>query len=523
MSVALRCFQICLMTMIMLAISSTALGGWLRPLDGTGSFYSTCDVVTLPDGEGNLDVVAMVAIPHREITFVEDSGQWRARVKALVEITGPDGSKVTTDRTIRLQARNSKEAASGTLQQLFTLVLQDVPWQSGQFVMRLEDMNRRRPGLVHLGTKDMAFSLVSADWYAPPVRSPYGLSIGDAMFMALAPINTWENQGRPVVPGTGGPWAYLNPTRRYGLEASSMQLYVTIDPPALAEDRKRASQRDIMVQVTSDELDFALVDTIKLTHPVRTALAAGRPAALYWQMDAGGLPPGAFRLGIAPLDTTGRGILTSFDMVWDLASLARATDDLLGEGRTVFYGDQLATFESLPRVEQEVMLDEFWSDLDPSPGDAYNEVYALFRARAVYVNHYLGGYDDHGAREPRGRVYMLLGEPDSILENPLPSNDTDLRDARVQVFERYANERPGSTSKNQIPLPYSFTATQQIKKKVNAAETGEYQLWRYDDGGHQLFKNSYSGQGSGLRFLFVDKFGEGRYVLETTTARKMGD
>jgi GWxTD domain-containing protein len=296
------------------------------------------------------------------------------------------------------------------------------------------------------------------------------------------------------------------------------------------------------VEIASDHLDFSLLDTLRLTTPVREALAAGRPTAVYYEIDAVGLPPGEFRLGIAPLDTAGRGLLTGFDVVWSLQLLARSTDDLLGEGRLVLFGDRLDAFLVAPRVEQERMLDEFWQELDPTPEDPYNEAYAEFRRRAAHVTAFYGGFDEYGARDPRGRIYMLLGEPSSIHAESMPMNEEDLNDARIMVYERYAPERPGSTAKDgaqgtlyynvftrsyqgagYIPLPYSYLADKNIKAKVTSPDTRRFELWRYDDGGDQLFLNSYTGQGQGLRFLFVDKTGRGDYVLDSDNTRLTGD
>ncbi|HOX26745.1 MAG TPA: GWxTD domain-containing protein [Candidatus Krumholzibacteria bacterium] len=528
-----------------LSLAGVASAGWLRPVEGAGNFYSTCDLVTLPNAGEGIDVVALVRVPHREVTFENEAGSYRARLRATATLVAPTGEEVTTQSTLRLTARSEAEAGSPTLSQVFTVVLAEVPFTSGRFSLQLEDLNRRRPGLVYLGTGERAFSLAAADWDAPPGRPSRGLSIGDAVYLAHAPIRAWSATGRPAVPGqgAGGPWDFINPARRYGLEAEALQVYFTVAPPELVEDRRRASARDLRLEIVSDHLDFGLVDTLSLTDPVRAALAAGNPAAVYWEMNAAGLPPGSFRLGIAPLDSVGRGLLTGFDVVWSLQQLARRTEDLLGEGRTVLSAEQLERFEAAPRVEQEAMLDEFWDALDPTPEDPYNEAYVEFRSRVAHVRAYYGGFDDQGAVDARGRIYLLLGAPDGIREEPVPMNEKDLEDARVLVYERYAPERLGSTVKSgdphlhegfsvmrgnytvigAIPMPYSYMADVDIRAHKTAADTRTFQLWQYDDAGRQLFPNQYSDHGGGLRFLFVDRTGQGEFVLESDNVRLMGD
>ena len=520
----------------------SAEAAWLRPAVGTGNFSFACDLVTLIDDAGQRDVVVTVAVPHSELTFRNDAGLMRARVRATVRITAHDGRAADVQKTFRLAARSEAEARTPTLSQVFNVILEDVPFDSGDVEIRIEDLNRSR-GPAILGSKKKAMAKAVADWYAPPSRSGTGLSVGEAVFMEHAPIRTWAQDGRRLSAGGGGPWGYVNPARRYGLECEALQLYFTLEPPALVEDRRRAASRDLRVEISSEHLDFALRDTIRLTAAARRALVAGRPAAVYWEMDAGGLPPGAFRLGIAPLDTTGRGLLTGFDMVWRLDHLARPMDDILGEGRTVFQGDELRHFEASARVEQQIMLEAFWDALDPSPEDPYNEARAEFARRVSYVRTFLGGFDENGAGDPRGRLYIILGEPDSIREEALPMNDQDLNDARIMVYDRYAPERLGSSVRGKnihsseevmtsrgryagvgaIPMPYSYLADKDIKANLTASGTRAFQLWRYDDGGDGLFLNSYTGMGGGLRFLFVDKTGKGDYVLDSDNSRFRGD
>lgn len=522
----------------LLAVPVTA--AWLRPVEGDGNFRFTCDLVTLDRADGRLDAVIMVALRHREVTFVDEAGIQRARVRSTAVLRGPDGAEFTAEATTRLTARNESEAGSPTLRQVFTLALREIPFRHGTLTLTIEDLNRRRPGLAYLATGERAMAQTLADWYAPPNRERHGLSVGDAIYLAHAPIRSWERTGRELRSGADGPWDYVNPLRRYGLEAESLQIYFTVKAPLLVADRRRAAACDLRLEIINDDLDFALVDTLRLAPPIRESLQAGRPAAVYWEMDVGGLPPGSYRLGIAPLDTAGRGLLTGFDVVWRLAQLARDPRELLGEGRTVFRGEQLAAFEVATPAEREVMLERFWHEHDPTPGEPYNEAYAEFQRRVAYVQVFLGGFDEHGARDPRGTVYLLLGEPESIREEPVPMNHQDLEDARVLVYERYAPERLGSstraadpgignpqgvnlTTEGAIPMPYSYRADVNIRSRKTAADSRVFQLWRYDLAGEPLFENQYSSHAGGLRFLFVDRNGLGDFVLDSTNAWIMGD
>lgn len=526
---------------VLLGVVQPAPAGWLYPVEGVGNFRFTCDVMTAPCDDGTADVAAVLSIANRDLTFVTEAGRSSAQVRVTLRLVGTDGTTNEAVTTKRLHTARKVDADSPTLRQEFVVVLRGVVIPVGTCEVMVEDLQRRRPGLNHVATDRLAYALAVADWHAPARREARGLAIGDAVYLSHAPIRRWSEEGRLQPPGLGGPWDYVNPGRRYGLGCESVQFYATIEPPQRVEDRQRAATRSILVRIESDHLDFALVDTIITTDAVRRALVSGRTAAVYWEMDAGGLPPGEFRLGLAPIDTVGRGLLSTFSVVWRLEKLARRTDDLLGEGRTVLYGADREAFESASPVEQGLILDEFWRHTDPTPGDRYNEALAEFRRRVEFVRNYLGGFGAFGAKDPRGRVYLVLGSPDSAQEEAMPLNEIQVEDARRQVYERYRPEQIGSFFQGvdgaggssysllpgsrpySNPIPYSYTADKVNRAKRSGDSSRGFLLWRYDQGGSQLFHNSYSGRGGGMQFLFIDRLGKGEYVLDSDNTWLEGD
>lgn len=525
------------MTVFLIAISLPATAAWLRPVSGDGYFEFTCDAVNLPRDDGAVDVAVLVAVPHRQLTFIDDAGTLRARVRTTVVIDGLDGRQWQAARSLRLNTRSPADADSPVLRQEFTLVVRGVEAPAGMLTVKVEDLNRQRPGLGYLGSEERAFARVTTDWESLPRRETAGLAVGDAVFLAHAPIREWGTTGRPTPAGHGGPWEYINPMRRYGLEVEHVQAYFNLEPPRRAEDRMRAAGRSLLVRIESDRLDFALVDTIETTPVVRRALTAGHPAAIYWEMDAGGLPPGSYRMSLAPLDSVGRGLLTSFDVVWSLAQMMTDHDLLLGEARTVLGRDELARFEGAPRSEQPLILDEFWRGHDPDPEDPYNPARAEFRRRIDHVQRFLGGFGDQGAEDPRGEVYLLLGRPDAAHEEVVPMNEDVVNAAREMVFDRFQQMTIGSTG----TAPWDFTDYAGTGQNRPGSLSGfvphtymgdiiaassrisdnsrSFLLWRYDEAGEQLFRNSYSGKSGGLRFLFIDQTGLGDYRLDATNAR----
>jgi len=521
--------------------AASARAGWLRPVIGGGNFYSVVDLVTFQGEDGRFDAVVLVSIDNRELSFEREAGRWEGRVAVDVRLTGAGGAAVTRETTVRLRAHSEAEVQSPTLSQVFTLSLRDIPFASGRADITLTDLNRYKPGLFNRIDKVHATSEAVADWAALPAPGEIpGLVVGDLVYLGQAPIREWGRDADPAGPGVGGPWDYINPQRRYGIEQPRVQVYFNLYPPLAPAAREQAAAGDLLVEILSKELDYVLRDTLRLSRPVREALAAGRTAAVYYEMDTELMPPGSFRLGVAPLDGTGLGYLGEFDVTWRLDQLARGRDELLGEGRTIFRDEQLHRFEAASRIEQEVMLDRFWRDLDPDPTTPYNEVYAEYRRRVSYVREQLGGFDEAGATDPRGEIYILLGAPDHVRASPLPMNESELEDARIQTYQRYAPDRegtwikgstPGSSemlspyqARGGIPMPYSPQAELEIlQNKTSPRKDHGFELWTYDDARGALFPNAYSAQMGGLRFLFLDRDGAGHFELESSNTMWGGD
>ena len=526
-----------------LAVVGTGAAAWLQPIEGDGYFRFMVDAANLADGDGSLDVVVMIAVPNGDLEFEKETGVLQGRLRATATLRGHDGAEQTAVKSYRVTTRSRTEAGSPTLHQTVLLVLEGVSIASGRLEVMVEDLLRPRPGLQYLGTEERAFARAEADWAALPERETRGLAVGDAVFLAHAPIRTWEQDGRPTPAGQGGPWDFVNPHRRYGLETEQLQIYFTVSPPRRVEDRRRAARRPLLVRIESDAMQFALTDTVRTTTEVQRALTAGRPAAIYWSMDAGGLPPGRFRLSVAPLDEVGRGLLARFDVVWSLSELARSHGDLLGEGRTVLMGEAIDEFEQASRPEQVRILDEFWAELDPTPEDPFNEARAEFHRRIAHVESFLGGFDATGARDPRGRIYLLLGKPDSVREEVMPMNENAVVAARDLVFDRFRIQAEGShgtspwvfsdyagvgrANPNAASLsafvPYTYMADVIAARDRSSDNTRSFLFWSYDQLGRQLFVNSYTGLGDGLRFLFIDQTGLGHYKLDSSNVTMPAD
>lgn len=499
----------------------------LRPLEGAGNFHSAIDVANRLEADGTASVIVLIGVANRDLTFRAKGGRFEGRLGVEVELTGDDGRVAREDTEVKLVSYERAQMESPTVYQIVPLVLRGVTARSGRLAVRLEDKLRERPGLIaRLKKNYWARSEALGDWYMPEeARAASGLTLGDPVFLAKAPIPAWAQEGiGAAAPEKSLLTDFLHPNRRYGLEQPRLQVYFEAEAPLAAEGGSQAG-RGIFMQVLAKDLALALWDTVRLDERQVRQLEQGGTTGIFYDLDLKDLPPGSYQLSAAPASGEGRPWVAEFDVIWSAASLNRYAAELLGEGRVVLTGDALREFEEASQAEQEMLLDKFWRERDPDPTTPVNEAYLEFRRRVSYVREYMGGFNSAGAVDPRGQVYLLLGPPDEIQKEVLPVNEDDQQDAINRVWDGYSPERPGLNIK--VNADAKQTAVYQSRRELlakqrNIGQDKGFELWIYDTAGVQLFPNQYSAQMLGLRFLFVDRTGVGAFVLESTNAMRSG-
>ncbi len=76
--------------------------------------------------------------------------------------------------------------------------------------------------------------------------------------------------------------------------------------------------------------------------------------------------------------------------------------------------------------EREKLWNEFWESKDPTPGDGVNEVKISYFERVDFANDKFGrGSVFEGWRTDRGKVYIILGPPDYIKDEPYSVSSSD--------------------------------------------------------------------------------------------------
>jgi GWxTD domain-containing protein len=520
--------------LLFLVLATGAEAGLVRALQGSGNFHCTVDVINRWAGDGQLDVLLLVEVANANVAYDQEENGYVARLRVEVEITGPDGEVVTEKRSFRSSPLSHQDAASTTLFHNFGLVLRDVPIRSGRLNCVVYDVNRRKEGVLNELRKQSASSRCSADWYAPESPHPAaGVLVGDPLFLFQAPLEQW-NPSRPSPDGKAGGWLhdYIHPSRRYGIEQDQLQVFLPIWPP-VGGVNDPAQVPGLVVQIVSQDIAYAITDTLEFDQRGLQTLEAGFPAGLFYTLDVNLLPEGPYHLSVAPLGGQGEGQLSGFDVIWRLDKLARHREWVLAEGHIVFEGRQLRDFQAASPAEQEMLLEDFWAAHNPDPESPVNEAYLEFQYRMGYVEQFLGGINSTGPADDRGLVFILLGPADEMQGEKLPMNFRDQDDARIKVFQRFAPDREGVAAKGSspaggqsispydaeggIPMPYSHRAEAQRESAAGSPSHGfGFELWKYDTVGKPLFENRFSRSSMGRRFLFIDRTGSGHFYLESS-------
>jgi len=511
----------------------------LRPLDGTGDFYTSVDVISRFVHEDVLDVMVLVEVKNSAIKFEKEKHGLVGRMRLEVRLSSLDGEVVTRTRHVHTAPLGISETGSSLQFQVFGVLLRDVPFRAGRIDCVVFDANRHKRGAMNSIRKKGASSEASSAWAAPATPRPAaGVLLEEPLYLLQAPLAGWKPDVDAAL-DEDSDWLhdYAHPSRRYGLEQDHLQIYQPVWPPVSGLDRE-GGPAGLRVEVSSLDMDYVLRDTVYFDATGREALALGHPAGLFYSLDVNILPEGAYHLSTAPLGAEGAGSVTRFDVIWRLAALARPQELVLGEGRTVLDGRELTVFLGESPAEQQKMLAEFWDGLNPDRTALSNPVHLNFQNRLAYVQRFLGGFDEFGAKDDRGEVFLVLGAPDEIQRESMPMNFRDQDDARIKVYQRFAPDRDGVAAKGSavggsqtinpykvvggIPMPFSRGAERDRNKIVySAAHNFPFELWEYDNGGNPLFKHQLADRGMGQRFLFVDATGTGEFVLESSNVMQL--
>jgi GWxTD domain-containing protein len=482
-----------LMTLALLGPSASRAG--LRaPLSGRGAFDFVADMPVFPTGGERSRVDLAVRVDHRQLRFRPGYGHpFLAEVALHLKIAREGLVAVDTTQVYEFTAENPDEANDP---RRFELIEMPLYLTEGNWAVTISLVDRQASSE---GLHRKAESRATGVLHVPRIGTP-----------ALSDLEFRLGQGE----GGGLP----NPERVYGVVQDTLVGYFEV-----RGDSATAAHHSVTVEV--EDPVYGGMDSQLLSFDT----SPGRQARLY-RLPLDGFPEGNYVLRFEPAwGAADEAREYEFSVVWKMGRITARGGDLVLEAKLVLPEDELEKFTRLSPAAQATVLEDFWSQHDPTPGTSRNETYDAFRQRVAYARRFLGEALVPGPLTDRGRIYVRYGPPKSREVHMLPSNDDDLAAAITRVHDAYGVEFEGVIAREaagqggderdrRAAAERDLIASRDRRRlTTRVGSEGSFELWIYDFDGDPLFDEQAKwSENIGYRFLFVDRRGDGSYHLEFT-------
>ncbi len=459
---------------------------------GQGSFEFYVDISSLPAGGPGTIQLIQIAVPTKELRYVEKEGSFVAEVRFSISLSS--GDAVVYQKLFRM--KDSREAMPRVKDlSSFVCHIDSCAVDPGAYrlTVKVEDLQRRKGTLLGILRRIYHSSTVKDAAFDVRPFPANGIALAD-------PILVWEiDRSGQFIP---------NPMQIYGLRKDTLSVFVRASMPAGS---------------TADSLDvrFALTrDTGEAMEEAffKVPVGGGRSAFLR-MIDLAAYSAGAYRLTV---ETQAPGGLFAssgkdFSVAWELVNWQKPTRDIMFEARILLGDREFDDFARMSLGEQEAFLRSFWKKLDPTPQTAVNETFERFTSRLRYADAHFGSFD-RGALTDRGYAYIRFGPPDEIINKPLPQGRDDLYEGIDKIMNEYKIMLDGimtQPTKEQRRQPLIISPEKKRATRGTVGnDVGSFEVWNYSFKGDPLLPDDRGMTvKQGLRFLFLDKDGVGDYRL----------
>lgn len=477
---------------------------------GRGDFELFLDSAAFRSESGGSVEEVYLRIRNSGLRFKTVDGAEEARIRLSVRIIDAAGEAVVSEsEEIRFQETDAAAAASPLR---FHTVIKRYELEPGAYTLDcvVEDVYSPKVSIVGLMKKKFSTAKVEAYPLAVPSFPADMVSVSDAKFL-------WD-----VSPGASRTVFQPNPPRLYGLHRDSLRVYVEAYVPD-----SLAVSGDLLFEMEILDGDGGVLKRAALPLEARRSKDAAGELVTYSiviQEDVNSLKAGNYTLYLnagLPEQLMVRMRAGGFNVAWDLRTWEINRRTYLEEARFLLEDRGFEEFTRMSLGDQEKFLADAWKDLDPEPSTGVNEAYEKFLARLEFVKARYSDYQT-GLFSDRGLVYLKFGPPDEIEVDVVPKNRESLSDAMQKVEDRfhpinYSNT--GARLKFARPGENIFVDPRHLGMVGEQGDVGyPYELWTYNGGGDPVLDRDRSMEPDlGMRFIFVDTEGYGRYKLETSS------
>ena len=476
---------------------------------GRGDFELFLDSATFRAPTGASVEEIYLRIRNSGIRFKPSQGTLESRIRVSVTVVDTAGSVVVSESEEMVFHEASGEDTRSPLK--FHTVIKRYELEPGAYRLGcvVEDLYAPKVSLVGIMKGSHKSARVEGYPVAVPAFPSDAASVSDAKFL-------WE-----IAAGASGDVYHPNPPRLYGLYRDSLRVYVeSYVPGSVAAsgglffgmeilDREGTVVREAVLPLGkkgSAEEGGLVTYPIVIQEDINTLKAgnyalylnAGLSDQLLVRMRAGG-----------------------FNVAWDLRTWEISRRRYLEEARFLLSDGDFDGFAKMNLGDQEKTLQEIWKELDPDPSTGVNEAYEKFLDRLEYVN---ANYSDYqsGLFSDRGLIYLKYGPPDEVEVDVVPKNRESLSDAMQKVDDKF---HPVIYSNTGARLRFARPGQNILVDPRRLGMVGEqgdvgypYELWTYNGKGDPILERDRSLEADiGMRFIFVDTEGYGRYKLETSS------
>ncbi len=219
-------------------------------------------------------------------------------------------------------------------------------------------------------------------------------------------------------------------------------------------------------------------------------------------------PAGAYSLEIKAWQDGDAGALVRrgiFSIGWQKDTWLRSAVDIADDAHFLLSADEEQDFVVMPPGQQERLLQDFWSQRDPSPETAENEAYETFVRRVEHANEVFSRTGvGKGMFSDMGRVYIRYGEPTEVLKQVMPAGNETLTEQLQSILNTESRSPDG------------------VQSHGLGGDQRPYEVWEYegevplplDVDPHDPSRGHSKRR---ILFLFVDEQGTGQYRLRYST------
>ncbi len=488
-----------------------------REFRGRGDFEFFLDEAVFRQPGGSMLQDLYIRLTNSELRFEESGGGFKAKIKFAIVIKDDQGNKQVDDTfTMEFREPDEKTAASSID---FQTIIKQYLLQPGQYHLTcmVEDRLSTKMTMISMAKGNHKTSKVHRVTLIVPPPEPDLVSVSDPVYL----WNIDRLQGKPII--------HPNPPRIYGLYKDSLRVYLELYLPDSLADL-RVLRFEAVILNENGEIETKI--QIPLIHQAVTPRGGDltvpggyQVCPVVLQADLNTFDAGRYSFYA---DTRLNDRLISrfrcgdFSVAWDMRTWETTRSTYFAEARFLLGDEEFDRFLLKNYGEQEQMLNALWEKIDPSPHSAVNESYEKFKDRLAYIHIHFAD-NPQGVFSDRGLIYLKYGPPDEVIEEVVPLNRESIADAMEKVENRY---HPVSFSNQGVRSRARGLVKDVIVDPHRIGVVGEggntvypYELWVYNGFGDPILSRDRALEPDiGIRFIFIDREGFGRYKLESSSS-----